>query len=200
LPENEWLKSRLRKDILKVRNALSPAQAAEKSARIVEKLLAMDEYSRADTIMAYLDFRNEVRTGELVKRAMSAGKNVAVPVTDITARRLTPSLLVDFPGDLQPGAWGILEPKSQAIRPLDPAKLDLIIVPGVAFDLAGYRLGYGHGFYDRFLPRTGPGTVFAGLAFDFQVLPDIYPGPHDIPVHFVLTEDRLIKVAAHTAL
>ena len=194
MPESQRLKSQLRKDILKVRNGLVPTQVNEKSERIAARLLALDEYRRSRTIMIYLDYRNEVRTGELVKESMTAGKNVAVPVTDVAGRRLTPSLLLDFPGDLQPGAWGIPEPGPQAVRPLDPEKLDLVIVPGVAFDTAGYRLGYGRGFYDRFLPRTGPGTVFAGLAYEFQVLPDIFPGPHDIPVHIILTEDRLIRI------
>lgn len=195
MPESQGLKRQLRKDILKVRNGLSPAQVDEKSEMIATRLLALDEYRRSRTIMIYLDFRNEVRTGELVKESMSDGKKVAVPVTDLPGCRLTPSLLVDFPGDLQPGAWGIPEPKPQAVRPLDPEELDLVIVPGVAFDTYGYRLGYGRGFYDRFLPRTGPGTVFAGLAYEFQVLPDIFPGPYDIPVHIILTENRLIRVS-----
>jgi 5-formyltetrahydrofolate cyclo-ligase len=179
--------------VLKARDALSPAAAAEKSARIVERLLGMDEYRRASTIMAYLDFRSEVRTGKLVEQAMADGKRVAVPVTDVAGRRLTPSLLEDFPGDLQPGAWGIPEPGPGRLRPLDPLELDLVIVPGVAFDGEGNRLGYGGGFYDRFLPRTGPGTVFVALAFELQIRPGVNPGAHDVPVHYIITEDRLIK-------
>ncbi len=194
LTESQGLKRQLRKDILKVRNSLTPAQVAEKSKKIAARLLDLDEYRRARTIMIYLDFRNEVRTGELVKESMAAGKIVAVPVTDVAGRRLTPSLLLKYPGGLQPGAWDILEPAPQAVRPLDPEELDLVIVPGVAFDTAGYRLGYGGGFYDRFLLRTAPGTVFAGLAYEFQVLPDIFPGPRDIPVHIILTENRLIRI------
>lgn len=187
------LKSELRKNVLKARGALLPVEVAEKSARVVERLLGMDEYRKASTIMAYLDFRNEVQTGGLLERAIAAGKRVAVPVTDIANRRLTPSLLIDFPGDLQPGAWGILEPKPECMRPLEPEELDLVIVPGVAFDVDGNRLGYGGGFYDRFLPRTKPGTVYLALAFELQVRTDVYPGSHDIPVHYLLTEDRLIR-------
>jgi len=187
------LKSELRKDVLKDRGALSPAEAAEKSARIIERLLGMDEYRRASTIMVYIDFRNEAQTGELVQRAMAAGKRVAVPVTDIANRRLTPSLLADFPGDLQPGAWGILEPKPECLRPIAPEELDLVVVPGVAFDEKGNRLGYGGGFYDRFLPRARYDTVYVALAFELQVRPDVHPGPYDVPVHYLLTEDRLIK-------
>lgn len=188
------LKSELRKDVLKARYALTPAELAEKSDRAIDRLLAMDEYRQASAIMVYLDFRNEVQTGGLVTKAMADGKKVAIPVTDIANRRLTPSLLVDFPGDLQPGAWGILEPKPECMRVLEPKELDLVIVPGVAFDMDGNRLGYGGGFYDRFLPRTRPDTVYVALAFELQVWPKVYPGPHDIPVQYLLTEDRLIKI------
>jgi len=165
---------------------------AGKSALILQKLLVMKEYLQAAALMVYLDFRNEVRTGALVADALDRGKRVAVPVTDVPGRRLIPSLLLNYPGDLAPGTWGILEPKSECVRPLEPAVLDLVIVPGVAFDPAGNRLGYGGGFYDRFLPRTRPDTVFVSLAFELQIRPDVCPGEHDCPVHCLITEDRVI--------
>ncbi len=188
------MKKQLRNGVIKKRDALLPLQVAEKSASIINRLLALDEYLKARRIMVYLDFRNEVRTGDLVARAMADAKSIAVPVTDRAKVSLTPSLIINFPGDLQPGPWGILEPKPQALRPLDPAELDVVIIPGVAFDVSGYRIGYGRGYYDRFLRRTGEGTIYIGLAYDFQVLPDIFPGPHDIPVHIILTENRLIRI------
>lgn len=191
---NEAMKKRIRNDLIKKRNVLSPLQVAEKSALIINRLLALDEYQNARRIMVYLDCRNEVRTGELVIRAMADGKSVAVPVTDTANIVLTPSLVINYPGDLHPGPWGIPEPKPQAVRPLDPAALDVVITPGVAFDLSGCRIGYGYGYYDRFLRRTGEGTLYIGLAYEFQVLPVVFPGPHDIPVHMVLTEDRLIRL------
>ncbi len=187
-------KSQLRKKIIQVRNNLTAAQVAEKSQNIAARLLDLEEYRRSRSIMTYLDFRNEVQTGDIIVKSLAAGKKVAVPVTDTAGHRLIPSLLLNYPGDLQPGVWGIPEPGPQALRPLDPEELDLVIVPGVAFDTAGNRLGFGRGFYDRFLPTTGPGTVFAALAYEFQVLPDVCPGPHDIPVHIILTEDRLVSI------
>lgn len=187
-------KVELRKDVLKARSSLTSVQVADKSSRIIKRLLETEEYRRASTIMAYLDFRNEAQTGELVRAATAAGKRVAVPVTDIAGKRLTPSLLLDYPGDLHPGAWGIPEPRPECLRPLEPEALDLVIVPGVAFDEKGNRLGYGGGFYDRFLPRTRPDTLFIALAFELQVRPEVYPGPHDVPMHLLITEDRLIRV------
>ncbi|NLJ76078.1 MAG: 5-formyltetrahydrofolate cyclo-ligase [Peptococcaceae bacterium] len=191
--ESEVIKKQLRSSIIKKRNILTPRQVDEKSAQIMDRLLSLDEYHQARSVMVYLDFRGEVRTAGLVKQALADGKNVAAPLTDIAKGLLTPALIVDFPADLRPGAWGILEPGPQA-RLLDPATLDLVITPGVAFDLSGYRIGYGCGFYDRFLPRTGKDTVYIGLAYEFQIQPDVFPQVHDVPVDIILTEERVIRV------
>jgi 5-formyltetrahydrofolate cyclo-ligase len=192
--ENEVLKRQLRKEMIKERNALSPVQIAEKSAVIVDRFLMLDEYLDARCIMIYLECRSEVQTGGLVVRALADGKRVAVPVTDTANRLLTSSLITDFPGGLQPGPWGIPEPKPQAVRPLDPTVLDIVIAPGIGFDKSGHRIGYGYGYYDRFLRRTGQKTIHVGLAFELQLRPNVYPGPHDVPVHYILTEERLLRV------
>jgi len=185
-------KSILRKTVLRERRSLSLAEVTEKSNLIVDKALAMEEYLQAETVMTYLDFRNEVQTGTLVSQSMAAGKRVVVPATDIKNNRLLPSLLENYPGDLQPGNWGILEPKPDCLRPVEPTEIDLIFVPGVAFDLSGNRLGYGGGYYDRFLAQAGPYTTFVALAFEFQVRQYVYPDAHDIPVHCLITEKRLV--------
>ncbi|MBE3585333.1 MAG: 5-formyltetrahydrofolate cyclo-ligase [Thermoanaerobacter sp.] len=185
-------KSELRKDVLKVRGSLSPEEVAARSRRIMERLTSLEEYHRAKTLMAYVDFRNEVKTGDLIVESMARGKRVAVPLTDVAGKRLVPSLLLDFPGDLAPGTWGILEPRPECLRPLEPQELDLVVVPGVAFDLQGNRLGYGGGFYDRFLPRTRPDTVWLAPAFEVQLVPAVYHGPHDCPVHILVTEERVV--------
>lgn len=186
-------KGELRKNILKIRQSLSPVEVDKKSARILAKVLALEEYRLARTLMLYVDFRHEVQTGELIRESMARGKLVAVPVTDIGNKQLTASLLLDYPGDLAPGAWGILEPAPGRLRPLGPEELDLVVVPGVAFDLQGNRLGYGGGFYDRFLPRTRPDAVRLGLAFELQLSPEVYSGPHDCPVHILVTEERVVN-------
>lgn len=186
-------KKELRKNIINQRLALSAPEVAEKSAAIARGILNLKEYRLAKTIMAYVDFRNEVQTGEFIEKAMADGKRVAVPLTDIRGKRLIPSLLVDFPGDLAPGLYGIPEPKEDCLRPLDPKELDMVIVPGVAFDKKGNRLGYGGGFYDRFLPRTRTGCLWLSPAYELQIQPGVYPGEHDIPVHVIVTEKNVIK-------
>lgn len=186
-------KNTLRKTALQGRSALIPEEVARKSALIMEKIMAMNEYLQAGIIMVYLDFRNEVQTGALVRQALTAGKCVVVPLTDVSKHKLVLSILNNYPDDLQPGTYGILEPRPDCLRPIEPSEIDLVIVPGVAFDLCGNRLGYGGGYYDRFLSQTRPDTLFIAPAFELQVLPQVFPDEHDIPVHYLVTEKKLIK-------
>jgi 5-formyltetrahydrofolate cyclo-ligase len=194
------VKTIIRNDFLKRRGALTRSEVAAMSQKVIERLLGLEEYQKASTIMAYLNFRNEVETTGLVRQAMADGKRVVVPITDLPNRRIIPSLLVRFPEDVEPGPLHILEPKASALRLCNPALIDLVIVPGVAFDLGGYRLGYGGGFYDRFLPLTKPEAVYVGLSFELQILPRLASKSHDVPVHYVLTEKRMIKTTPYVAL
>ncbi|MDA8233566.1 MAG: 5-formyltetrahydrofolate cyclo-ligase [Clostridia bacterium] len=188
------MKGELRKDILRLRKGLANEEVAAKSFVVAERLFNLPEFIRAKTIMFYLDFRNEVKTGKMIEKALELGKRVVVPITDTKNIKLIPSEILDFPGDLVPGTWGILEPKPECVRPVAAGDIDLVVVPGVAFDTKGNRLGYGGGFYDRFNPTTRPDTVLVALAFELQIQPDVYPEPHDYRVHYVFTEDRVIKV------
>lgn len=189
-------RSEIRRDILKARLSMSQERVLEKSKTIMDSILASGIYRKSSHIMVYVDFRNEVGTESLIIHALAAGKRVSVPITDIKGKRLTPSELLYYPGDLKPGAWGILEPQESCARPVDPGELDLVIVPGVAFDAGGNRLGYGGGFYDRFLPRTRPGTVYLAPAFELQMVENVFPGTLDVPVHIIFTEERLLKPGA----
>lgn len=190
--KGELSKGELRRNVLKQRAAMSRSLVEEKSAAIIKRIVIREEYLKARSVMAYVDFRNEVRTGALIGRCLGDGKRVSVPITDIANKLLTPSEILRYPEDLAPGAWGILEPAPGFVRPVDPLEIDLVIIPGVAFDLNGDRLGYGGGFYDRFLPRTRPDTVFIAPAFELQIKENVYPGPHDCPVHILVTEERVM--------
>lgn len=185
-------RSEVRQNVLAARMSLSPFLVRQKSEAIMGRIMSLEVYLKARSLMVYVDFRNEVQTGDLIARSLEAGKFVSVPITDIKGKKLIPSRLISYPGELAPGAWGILEPRPECVRPLDPGDLDVVIVPGVAFDGKGNRLGYGGGFYDRFLPRTRPGTVYIAPAFEVQVVDEVFPGSHDIPVHIIVTEARTI--------
>ncbi|MCF8010352.1 MAG: 5-formyltetrahydrofolate cyclo-ligase [Clostridiales bacterium] len=186
-------KKKLRKEVLGERGALGEQSLADKSSDITSNILKMKEYQRAETIMVYVDFRNEVQTGEFIQAAMSAGKKIAVPLTDIENKRLIPSELKNYPGDLVPGAYGIPEPASDCLRPIEPADFDMILIPGVAFDEEGNRLGYGGGFYDRFLLNTRKDCIWLAPAYELQLKPCVYPDKHDCPVHFIVTEKKILK-------
>ncbi len=187
-------KNEIRKQTLAARMALSHEEITLKSSLITERILSLEEYRRANVIMTYLDFRNEVKTGELIQRTMKMGKKIAVPATDKKNIRLTPSLLLSYPEDLKPGAWGIPEPASGCLRPVEPGEIDIVIVPGVAFDEKGNRIGYGMGFYDRFLNETDAFSI--APVFEMQIKPAFSPGPHDRPVDCLVTEERVIYVAS----
>ncbi|WP_258358639.1 5-formyltetrahydrofolate cyclo-ligase [Moorella sulfitireducens (nom. illeg.)] len=188
------MKKQLRREIIARRNSLAAALREAKSRIILNKLQGLPVWQQAGVIMSYVSFGSEVATPELIKTALAGGKRVAVPLCVREGRRLIASEIFAFPGDLQPGTWGILEPRPECLRPLDPGLIDLAIVPGVAFDRAGNRLGYGAGYYDRFLATLRPGTKAVALAFAEQVVPDVYPEAHDRPVDVVITDVEIIEL------
>ena len=182
----------IRKEILNKRKSQSKEEISLKSARILELLKTFEPYQKAQMVMVYLDFRQEVETREIIKDLWNWGKKVVVPVTILAEKKLLPVIIRDF-SDLTEGTYGILEPKEEGRIEIDPEKIDLVLVPGVAFDLKGNRLGYGAGFYDRFLPKLRPGVKKVALAFELQLLPEIAAGPYDIPMDYIITEDRIIN-------
>ena len=183
-------KKSIRKEILAKRRSLSEESVREKSRKIKSNLLGLPEFKRAKTIMFYVAKDEEVRTEEIIKESLRIGKKVAVPVCIVETRDLAPSLLTDY-GDLAPGAYGIPEPREEHRSILPPGELTLIIVPGVAFDRQGNRLGFGGGFYDNFLGKVPPGIPRLGLAFELQILEELPFGEKDVPVDGVVTEERI---------
>lgn len=192
-------KTRLRRLVLAKRRALSNTERLEKSQAIARRLVFLEEYQRAQWLHLYLSFRDEVITEGLVEETLAQGKQVVVPVVRKGPESIILSELKNYPEEIGPGAYGIPEPREQSIREVDPAQVDLFVLPGVAFDLRGRRLGYGAGFYDRILaprkqdqmPRTGAVPVIA-LAFECQVVERMVAFSHDIPVHKIVTENRVI--------
>jgi 5-formyltetrahydrofolate cyclo-ligase len=139
--------------------------------------------------MFYCSFDGEVETVSMMKQAKKIGKKIAVPVTIRKEKKIVPSIVNDLDQELTEGPYGIKQPKKTNQRSILTDDLDLVVVPGVAFDRHNNRLGRGQGYYDRFLKLLPPTTPTIGLAFDFQVF-DRLPGlqPHDIPVSLVLTD------------
>lgn len=182
----------LRKEVLAKRDQLSWDEIKSKSEKIADFLFALPEYVKADTVMYFLNFGKEVQTLDMVPITLAHGKRVVAPKTVHKERRLILSRIVDVDDDLAPGLWGIPEPKPDKIRPVDPSDLDFVVVPGVAFDEQGNRLGYGGGYYDRFFSELRDGVPLVAVTFEVQLLPAVPVAPWDRRVDMVITEKRLI--------
>jgi 5-formyltetrahydrofolate cyclo-ligase len=153
-----------------------------KSKVITEKLLKSLVFKKARGVMFYLSFDGEVETNEMIARARCLGKIITVPVCRKN-RQILPCLLHKHT-KLVKGLYNILEPARR--QPVDIHDFELVIVPGVAFDKQGRRLGRGKGYYDRFLKRLPLKTRSIGLAFDFQIFPSIPATKRDASVNRVI--------------
>ncbi|MBF0331924.1 MAG: 5-formyltetrahydrofolate cyclo-ligase [Candidatus Omnitrophica bacterium] len=181
-------KQELRQLILDHIKAQKEEVALFKSRVILEKMMTLPAFLNARTILFYASFKGEVDTFALMQKAMEMNKRVALPLVRKEATRIT-AVLIRSLQELKPGAYGILEPVDHKERRLDPFELDLIVVPGVAFDRHHNRLGRGAGYYDRFLSEVPATTPTIALAYDFQVV-ETLPGieGHDRPVTHLLTD------------
>lgn len=181
----------VRRRILTVRSSLPEEARAESSTAICRRAGGLPEFARAGTVMLYASFGSEVDTSDLVEHALRAGKTVCFP--RVLQPRLMAAYHVAEPSrDLVPGTWGIQEPRD-SLRKVAPEDIDMVIVPGSVFDVQGRRYGYGGGFYDTYLPQTRPGIARVGLAFEAQIVEELICGPHDVRMHAIVTERRVLQ-------
>ena len=161
---------------------------------ICEKFVALPEYAAARTLLLYVDFGDEIRTRKLLSAALESDRRVVVPYCVRNDLRLFQLESMD---ELAGGTWGILEPKQELRRlerkRVDVAGVDLVMVPGVAFDRSGGRLGHGKGYYDRLLKHARPDTPLVALAFECQLFPDVPMLPHDVFMDKVVTEAAIYR-------
>ncbi|MBF0569211.1 MAG: 5-formyltetrahydrofolate cyclo-ligase [Candidatus Omnitrophica bacterium] len=180
-------KQELRKRILDLIQNQKEEDALRKSRVILDKFLALPVFKKAKTVLFYASCRGEVDTFAMMDRAIELKKRVALPRVQKENKKITAIMIASTQG-LKPGAYNIPEPEFQTERVLNPKDIDLVVVPGVAFDRQGNRLGRGAGFYDRFLSELPSSTVTIGLAYDLQLV-EALTGleRHDRPVTQVLT-------------
>lgn len=199
-------KKRLRADLRVRLSALTPQLVADLSLRIVHRIEALTEYAAARAILCFVPLagRPEVDLRPLMHSALAAGKTVCLPRTDWAARTMTPRRITDPEKDLEPdaaapAAAGLSHPRESCpVVPLE--ELDLLLTPGLGFDLAGGRIGHGAGFYDRFLARCASApnarSLVCGVGFEVQVLPAgqaVPSEPHDRPLDALITEARTLR-------
>jgi 5-formyltetrahydrofolate cyclo-ligase len=173
-------KQTLRKQIREKKRAMTPAQIEEKSRILGELFAQTEEYRRAGTIYGYLPYNQEVRTVAMLEQALRDGKKVAVPKCYGDEMRF---IYLEDLSQVAPGYAGIPEPIADG--PVAEDQTALVLMPGLAFDPQGHRIGYGGGFYDRFLAEE-PGHPTVALCYDFQMLPQLDTEEFDIPVDKVL--------------
>ena len=184
------LKKTIREQSHANRNAL--VEKDELSKLIMARVMALPEYHAANTVMYYIDVRSEVRTRQALPDALASGKRVIIPYCVDGELELFHLESMD---ELELGMYRILEPKAElrtvAEKKIDVEALDLIIVPGVAFDRRGGRTGHGKGYYDKLLEHAKPSTPLVALAFECQMFPEIPMDDHDIYMDKVVTEEAV---------
>ena len=185
-------KKSIRKKVLEDRSNISATVLSEFSNIITEKLYNTTEYKNAKTIMSFISFGDEVDTHKIIKDSMALGKRIVVPVTFSDTKLIKPSHLMDF-SELEYGYYNILTPKEEFWRFIDPNEIDLILMPGVGFDRKGYRIGYGGGYYDRFLSKLDKNIDTIGLAFQLQIIDNVPADTFDIPIDSIITEKETIN-------
>jgi 5-formyltetrahydrofolate cyclo-ligase len=184
----------LRKRILAARDAMGEAERQQKSAAVNSNFRSLRTEKQWNTLFVYVNFRSEVETTELISECLAAGVRVAVPLVDAAEKRMIPVLINDLEKDLAPGYYNIPEPDLGRSSGIDPAEIDAALIPGSVFDGAGGRLGYGGGYYDRFLVNDAPQARRIGLAFEMQLVEKVPLEPHDQPLDILITEKRIITV------
>lgn len=185
------LKNMLRKEMLQARSHLPGNKRDVNNRAICEKLIETPEFKRAGLVMAYMDFRGEVGTADIIAECLNRGKRVALPVVNAGAAELQAfETLKEAP--LLRNSYGILEPDPDTACRIDEKEIDFLIVPGVVFDMRKHRIGYGAGYYDRFLTKLGIDCVTVGIAYDIQIVDKIPCEKHDIPMDMVITERKII--------
>lgn len=178
-------KDELRRIALAARRALSPDMAAAKSAVIAERVRSLKAFREAPCVLSYVASKdNEVDTRALIDGALREGRPVLVPVTKPRGVMIW-SALRDW-DDLAESRFGLFEPRAESLRPMTPPPGSVCLVPGIAFNEDGYRIGYGGGYFDRFL--AGFDGISIGLAFREQLYPLWTPEPCDIPVQLLVTD------------
>lgn len=181
-------KKALRAEMIRRRDAIAAAERARIAARLTEKLAAMPQYRAARSVLATMSIGTEWSTRAFIERARADGKRVVLPRITEPPRRLELHAVADFERDLKPGVWDIPEPDPARCPKVAFAEVDFALVPALAIDRGGFRLGYGAGYFDRLL--TGRGArPFCVTALPSDFIVDAVPRePHDVPVDLVVSE------------
>ena len=180
-------KTNIRTRILELLRNQKEEDRQKKSLAILDALLVRPEFQNAKTILFYASFDGEVETFAMMERAQQLGKRIALPMIIRDQKGIVPTLVQNLAEDLEKGPYGILQCRQDRTEQIGLEEIDLVIVPGIAFDRHNSRLGRGQGYYDRFLESLPKDTPAIGLAFDFQLFDRLPSHAHDKSVSYVIT-------------
>src|SRR5438105_8614987 len=187
-------KRAMRIAVIELRDALPASERAAASEAIAARIVALPEFAAAPAILLTLPFRSEWDTQLVARAALAAGKALMVPRVDAAARVLSLHRIESLTDAILPGYRGIPEPRADAPHAA-AHEVTLALVPGVAFDGAGRRLGYGGGYYDRLLPLLPRAAPRIAGAFEAQLVDEVPAAPHDLSVDLIVTESRIVECA-----
>lgn len=185
-------KAEIRRNTLARRDALTKQKRADKSAAIMDRLFGFANFLEAKIIMFFLSHSSEVDTEPMIRKALTIEKVIALPRLNPKEKEIIAYKVDDLDRDVEPGYHGIREPAPERCKEIPAQFINLAIIPGVAFDERGGRIGHGMGCYDRFIPRLDVTTRKVALAFECQVVPQIPMEPHDRYTDIIITEKRII--------
>lgn len=180
-------KGQLRALIREKRDKMDPVRRGRANAAIFDRIMGNPAVQNAAVVMTYVSMGSEPDTLRLIDELIAKGKKVAVPV--VKGRQMEASY-INSRSDLVKGNFGILEPKKEAFKYCNPEDIDVITVPGIAFDANLHRIGYGKGYYDRFLPHVN--GVKIGVCYDFCIVDSVFSKEHDVAVDYIVTDLREI--------
>ncbi len=173
----------LRDSMKHLRSQMKVQDVKGASERIAARVMELEPVRRARTIMGFYPIHNEVDLRPLLNILKGEGKTILLP--RVTGNKDIEAVIYNSQQELRAGVYGILEPQGDASSPYT---IDAVLVPGLVFDAQGYRLGYGAGYYDRFLPLLRKDAFRCGVCYEYQVVDNVHPHPEDIPVHWIVTD------------
>lgn len=188
-------RSTLRRRILDQRNGISARERALLDGRILQRILSLPDVQEKTCFFIYCSYQTEVATEPLIEALLAQGKTVTVPLTDAASSTMQAVAIQDPQKELLPGYKNIPEPNPGIVpqRVVPPERIEIALIPGSVFDRQGNRLGYGGGYYDRFLALQAPQALRIGLAYGFQVVERLPAQLHDVPMDMLVTESDLFS-------
>ena len=179
-------KSEIRKRIISLRNSLTEEELKKANNIITDKVINSDFYKNAKSIFIYISFGSEVNTIDIINNALKCNKEIYVPKTNKMKKEME-AIRIHNLDNMSVDKWGILEPNN-VDENLIGTKFDLIIMPGVAFDKGGNRIGYGGGYYDKYISKYQHKTTLLALAYNIQIVESIESDEHDIKVDCIIAD------------